>query len=726
MIETQYNAKVRVLRSDNDGEYQSFDLQKYLEEHGIIHQTTCSNTPQQNGVAERKNRHLLEVVRASLITAKIPISYLGEAITSTTYLINWIPSSPINFQTPLQALTNAIVAPIVRPKSTPRVFGCVTFVHLHKYQRTKLTSHALQCVFVGHALHKKGYRCYHPPTRGMFITMDVVFHEDSMYFSSESELQGEYHKEIQTLDYDYHIFEEDESGQFELVNQEAGELDMSGQQFGSEDVFTEIPNQSSSAEGVLNLEPDPFMKWLPHRHNRGIPIPTYEPELSTKVKYPMSNYVSNHRLFESNKDESLQKNETWELVECPPGKKPVGCRWIYTVKYKADVKINTVRVLLSLAANLDWPLQQFDVKNAFLHGELSEEVYMDLPPGCMVLEKFTKSMRAFGYRQSNSDHTLFLKKQHGKITTLIVYVDDMVVTGNDLEERKALQNYLFREFEMKDLGPLKCFLGIEVSRSSEGIFLSQRKYVLDLLQETGMSGCQPVNTPIEEGLKLCVEPNQVSTDKGRYQRLVGRLMYLAHTRPNLAYALSVVSQYMHNPGEQHMNAIMRILRYLKNAPGKGILFAKNVDHHSIEVYTDADWAGAVDDRRSTSGYFTFVGGNLVTWKSKKQNVVTRSSAEAEFRGMALGLCEALWLRLLLHDLGYLSRQPIQLFCDNKAACDIAHNPVQHDRTKHVEVDRFFIKEKLDDKIVELPKIRSENQLTDILTKVVSSQVFSNF
>ncbi|WJZ91854.1 hypothetical protein VitviT2T_010894 [Vitis vinifera] len=207
-----------------------------------------------------------------------------------------------------------------------------------------------------------------------------------------------------------------------------------------------------------------------------------------------------------------------------------------------------------------------------------------------------------------------------------------------------------------------------------------------------MSGCQPVNTPIEEGLKLCVEPNQVSIDKGRYRRLVGRLMYLAHTRSDLAYALSVVSQYMHNPGEQHMNAVMRILRYLKNAPGKGILFAKNVNHQSIEVYTDADWVGAVNDRRSTSGYFTFVGGNLATWKSKKQNVVARSSAEAEFR----------------------------------AACDIAHNPVQHDHTKHVEVDRFFIKEKLDDKIVELPKIPSEDQLADILIKVVSSQVFSKF
>ncbi|KAL6323210.1 hypothetical protein AAG906_029217 [Vitis piasezkii] len=345
------------------------------------------------------------------------------------------------------------------------------------------------------------------------------------------------------------------------------------------------------------------------------------------------------------------------------GKKPVGCHLIYTVKYKADgsierfkarlvakwytqtngidytetfalvAKINTVRVLLSLAANLDWPLQQFNVKNAFLHGELSEEVYMDLPPRCMVSKsnvegvqikevivwveaiprawfgRFTKSMRAFGYRQSNSDHILLPKSNM-----------EMILT------KENSQNYLSREFEMKYLG------------------------------------CQPVDAPIEEGLKLCVEPNQVSTDKGRYQRLVRRLMYLSHTRPDLAYALSVV-----------------------------------------KVYLDVDWVGAVNDRRSTSGYFTFVGGNLVTWKSKSVMSLA-SSAEAEFRGMTLGLCEALWLRLLLQDLGYLSRQPIRLFCDNKATCDIAHNPVQHDRTKHVEVDRFFIKEKLDDKIVELPKI----------------------
>ena len=174
-----------------------------------------------------------------------------------------------------------------------------------------------------------------------------------------------------------------------------------------------------------------------------------------------------------------------------------------------------------------------------------------------------------------------------------------------------------------------------------------------------------------------------------------------------------------------MNAVIRILRYLKGNPGKGILFKKN-NHLRVEGYTDADWAGSINDRRSTSGYFTFVGGNLVTWRSKKQNVVTWSIAEAEYRGMALGIREILWLWNLLKDLGHLSPSPMKLFCDNQAARDIAYNPVQHDRTKHVEVDRFFIKEKIEGKIIKVSPIRTEDQLADILTKAVASCVFYRF
>ncbi|KAL0360592.1 UNVERIFIED_CONTAM: Retrovirus-related Pol polyprotein from transposon RE1 [Sesamum radiatum] len=231
---------------------------------------------------------------------------------------------------------------------------------------------------------------------------------------------------------------------------------------------------------------------------------------------------------------------------------------------------------------------------------------------------------------------------------------------------KLLQEQLAAEFEMKNLGELKYFLGIEIVRSDQGISLSQRKYVLDLLTETGMLACRPAETPIEINHKLGICPNQVPTNIARYQ-LVGRLIYLSHTRPDIAYAV------------------------LKGSPGKGLFFSKN-SISNIEGYTDADWAGDQTTRKSTSGHFTFVEGNLVTWKSKKQKVVARSSAEAEFRGMAQGICELLWIKRVLSDLRIEHAKPMNLYCDNKAAIEIAQNPVQHDRTKYVEVDRHFIKE----------------------------------
>ena len=205
---------------------------------------------------------------------------------------------------------------------------------------------------------------------------------------------------------------------------------------------------------------------------------------------------------------------------------------------------------------------------------------------------------------------------------------------------------------------------------------------------------------------------------------MGRLIYLSHTRPDIAYAVSVVSQFMHSPSEAHMDVVTCILRYLKMAPSRGLIFSKN-GHLNVQGYTDADWAGSINDRRSTSGYFTFVGGNLVTWRSKKQKVVARSSAEVEFRGMSHGVCELLWLEKLLRDLRFKPKGAMNLHCDNKAAIEIAHNPVQHDRTKHVEIDRHFIKEKLDAEIIMFPFVRSEDQLADVLTKAVSNNVFSN-
>ena len=540
--------------------------------------------------------------------------------------------------------------------------------------------------------------------------------------------------------------------------------------------------------------------------NRGIPKKQYQADLKVKSKYPISNFVSNHRLASSHalrveklstisipgdaseaiKDErwkkamneemnALQKNETWDLVYLPKDKKTVGCRWVYTVKldsegnidrYKARLvakgytqkhgidygdtfapvaKMNTIRILISIATNRDWPLKQLDVKNAFLNGYLEEEVYMDPPLGvesngrvCKLKRalyglkqsprawfgRLSSFMKKVGYKQSDADHTLFVKTSKGKTTALIVYVDDMVVTGNDPEEITKLQKLLAAEFELKDLGQLKYFLGIEVSRSKAGITMCQRKYVLDLLAETGMLDCKPTDTPIETNHKLSIHEDQVPVNREKYQKLVGKLIYLAHTRPDIAYAVSVVSRFMHAPSEDHMNAVYRILKYLKSSPGKGLFFGRNQELE-VSGYTDEDWAGDRMDGKSTSGYFTFVAGNLVTWRSKKQKVVSRSSAEAEFRGMVHGICEFLWIRRILRDLGIVLTKPMKLYCDNESAVKIANNPVQHDRTKHVEIDRHFIKDHLEKATVELPHVASAEQLADMLTKGVCSRIFQS-
>ena len=340
-------------------------------------------------------------------------------------------------------------------------------------------------------------------------------------------------------------------------------------------------------------------------------------------------------------------------------------------------------------------------------------------------ERFGKVIRRYGYTQSQADHTMFYRhSETGKLAILIVYVDDIILTGDDAREIETLKGRLATEFEIKNLGAVKYFLGIEFARSKEGIFINQRKYVLDLLSETGMLGCKAADTPVEPNKKLHVTNETDGVNKEQYQRLVGRLIYLSHTRPDIAFAVSVVIQFMHSPNTYHLEAVSRILRYLKGTPGRGLLFKKN-GHLQIEAFTYVDWAGSVTDRRSTSRYCTFLGGNLVTSRSKKQSVVARSSAEAEFRSVAHGICEVLWIRRILKELKIHSSPPMKVYYDNKSAIAIAHNPVLHDRTKHVEIDKHFIKEKIDRGDICMVYVPSNDQAADILTKGLHKRQFDN-
>ena len=395
----------------------------------------------------------------------------------------------------------------------------------------------------------------------------------------------------------------------------------------------------------------------------------------------------------------------------------------YGETFAPVAKFNTVQVLIALAAKCEWDIRQLDIKNAFLHGELKEEVYMQLPLGYQLtnepnqvcklkkalyglkqsprawFSRFTEAMIDLNYHQSRGDHVLFIKHSAtGAVTLLLVYVDDILITGGDAAEIHRLITALSGQSEMKELGQLKYFLGIEVAYSKEGISLSQHKYTLDLLQETGQLGCKPTSTPLDVNVKIGKGDDGAAVDKAFYQRLIGKLIYLNHTRPDISYAVSLLSQFMSEPYEVHLRAAYRILSYLKFTIGQGLRFTWE-GGLSLEGYTDSDWAGSVIDRRSTSGYCTFLGGSLITWRSKKQKEVSLSSAEAELRALKRGVSECRWLKHLLEDIGVYEDSSIKLYCDNQSALAIARNLVQHDRTKHMAMNRHYLSENIDRGII---------------------------
>ncbi|XP_019154341.1 PREDICTED: uncharacterized protein LOC109150820 [Ipomoea nil] len=275
---------------------------------------------------------------------------------------------------------------------------------------------------------------------------------------------------------------------------------------------------------------------------------------------------------------------------------------------------------------------------------------------------------------------------------------------------------------MKDLDTLKYFLGIEVARSASGLFLCQRKYTLDIISEAGLLGAKPVNVPIEQNHKLGLASSPIFSNPLAYQRLVGRLIYLAVTRPDLAYSVHVLSQFMQEPHDEHLEAALRVVRYLKGTPGQGILLRADSDL-TLQGWCDSDWAACPTTRRSLMGWLVFLGHSPISWKTKKQTTISRSSAEAEYRSMVAVTCELKWLKGLLLSLGVRHHKTIKLFCDSQSALHIAKNPVFHERTKHIEVDCHFVRDAIKDGLIFPSYIPTKSQLADIFTKALGQRQF---
>ncbi|XP_071704112.1 uncharacterized mitochondrial protein AtMg00810-like [Rutidosis leptorrhynchoides] len=358
----------------------------------------------------------------------------------------------------------------------------------------------------------------------------------------------------------------------------------------------------------------------------------------------------------------------------------------------------------------NWHIHQLDVNNAFLHGDLDEEIYMKIPQG------FAKE----GDTRSKADHSLFIYDDKGIFVAALIYVDDVILVGNDTTKIKQTKDDLDTQFSIKHLGNLKYFLGIEVVKTSEGLVLSQRKYTLDILADCNFDGCRPSTFPIEKNHKLDQCEDAPKVDATCYRRLVGRLLYLQSTRPDVTYSVNVLSQFVADPRQPHMDAVYRVLRYLKTTVGQGVLLPR-AGGFNLSAYCDSDWLGCPYTRRSRTGYILLLGGAPISWKTKKQSVVSRSSAEAEYRSMASTVSEILWVRWLLKDFNINSKEPTPLFCYNQAARHIANNPVFHELTKHVEMDCYFVRERVESKEVLPCPIATTMQIADLLTKRLGTQ-----
>ena len=620
-------------------------------------------------------------------------------------------------------------------------------------------------IFLGYSSNKKAYRIYNKRTLIIEEAIHVTFDESCAKEIQDSNDEDELLHEIAKL-----------NNNMDKSNNE--ELSSSSQT----DTMEEQPKENDLPKTWKYMKNHP-RDLIIGDISQGVKTRSIPPIISnyaflSKIEPKTVDEALNYNSWIDAMEEELnqfEKSKVWTLVPRPSNHPVIGTKWVFrnklndegeVIRNKARLvakgyaqeegldydetfapvaRLEAIRILLAFACYKDFKLFQMDVKSAFLNGYINEEVYVEQPQGfeneAFQEHVFKLSKALYGLKQAprawyerlgifliennfkrgNVDATLFTKVIQNEILLVQIYVDDIIFGSTNEKLCKQFSELMQKEFEMSMMGELKFFLGLQIHQGQNGIFISQRKYTHELLKKFKMDESKPVATPMCTSTKLDKDKTGKDVDKKLFRGIIGSLLYLTASRPDIMNAVCVCARFQAEPKESHLLAVKRILRYLKGTTDLGLWYPKN-NKFNLIGYSDADFAGCNIDRKSTSGICHLLGDCLVSWASRKQNSISLSTTEAEY--VAAGCCctQILWIKSTLLDFG-ISSQCIPIKCDNTSAINLTKNPIQHSRTKHIDVKHHFIRELIANKEVQLEFISTKDQLADIFTKPLSIDQF---
>ena len=757
LLENQSGHNLKRLRCDNGSEFINATLAGYLSGKGVKLETTVRYTPQQNGAAERLNRTLLDKVRSMLADAGMPKTLWAEALATACYVRNRSPVSGRD-KTPWELFygTKPNVAHL-------RTFGARAYALTPKELRTKLERVSSPGRFIGYPDGSKGYKIL--LDNGSIVTSrDVIFHETVGAESTPTDAPPTPARET--------VHAEDNASDSDSVGEPEEQP--------PPEPAAHAPAQERRARPPREAAGRPASVWMEDAYRitgRANPVAhtatIVEP---TTMKEALSSDQA--ELWQQAMDEeyaSLLANGTWTLKAPPPGVTPIPTKWVYKLKrgsagnierYKARLvvqgfrqregvdyeevfapvsKYTTLRTILALASVGDLEIHHLDIKTAFLNGELEEEVWAAQPPGyeegggalaCHLRkslyglkqaprawhQRLRQELNDMGFTESSADPGLFIKPG-AKPIYLLTYVDDILLVSASTALVDATKARLMHAFDARDLGEASYYLGMDIirDRTARTITLSQGRLTADLLAKHGMSDAKALSTPLSAATRLTKDGDPLDRTTCGYAQLVGSLMYLAVcTRPDIAQAVGALARYMACPTLAHWQAAKGVLRYLAGTPSHGISFGHA--RPGLEVYCDADYAGDVDTRRSTTAYVFILNGGAVSWSSRLQQTVAASTTEAEYMAAAATIKEALWLRKLLASLG-MQERAVPIKADSQSAIKLLKNPMSSMRSKHIDVIYHFARERVARNEVSITYVRTDDMVADMLTKPLPAPKF---